>query len=88
MTMKMLPRSYAHLYTPGEPGWTDPYAEQAAQDEADRTMAGLGCQPVHCEVCGVRTYVLDSSREPFECGRLDCSGPGEDWADWLKGEER
>jgi hypothetical protein len=70
----MLPRSYAHLYIPGEPGWTDPNAEQAAQDSADAAMAALGCKPTHCEVCGARMYVLDGAPGPFQCNRPDCGG--------------
>lgn len=71
-TMTMLPRSHAQV--PGEPGWTDPYAEQAAQTSADLAMAELGCRPDYCGVCGGRMYVLDGALGPFQCGQIDCSG--------------
>jgi hypothetical protein len=73
-TRPALLRSRPDLYDPGAPGWKwDVYAEQAAQDEADRVMAGLGCRPEFCEVCGSRLYVLTGVAGPYRCGRSECA---------------
>jgi len=68
---RALIRARPDLYEPDFRGWTDPYAEQGAQDLADEAMARLGCHPQFCEVCGSRLYVLDGRSGPFHCG--DCA---------------